>query len=141
MTITDDDVPAVTVSFGAATYSVDEGGTVEVTVTLDAAPEREVTILIVKTDQGGASEDDYSGVPESVTFGATDTEKSFTFSATADDGGRRRRERRTGVRLPDGVTAGTTSASTVTITDDDVPAVTVSFGAATYSVDEAARWR
>ena len=38
------------------------------TVTLDAAPEREVTIPIVKADQGGASEDDYSGVPASLTF-------------------------------------------------------------------------
>ena len=57
----------------------------DVTVTLDAAPEREVTIPIVKTDQGGVSEDDYSGVPESVTFAATDTEKSFTFTAAADE--------------------------------------------------------
>ena len=65
VTITDDDVPAVTVSFGAATYSVAEDGTVDVTVTLDVAPEREVTIPIAKTDQGGISEDDYSGVPES----------------------------------------------------------------------------
>ena len=31
------------------------------------------------------SEDDYSGVPASLTFGATDTEKSFTFTAAADD--------------------------------------------------------
>ena len=127
----------VTVSFGAATYSVDEGGTVEVTVTLDAAPEREVTILIVKTDQGGVSEDDYSGVPESLTFGAADTEKSFTFSATADevDDDEESVALAFGT-LPDGVSAGTTIASTVTITDDDVPAVTVSFGAATYSVAE-----
>ena len=57
----------------------------DVTVTLDVAPEREVTIPIVKTDEGGITQDDYSGVPESLTFAATDTEKSFTFSATADE--------------------------------------------------------
>ena len=137
VSITDDDVPAVTVSFGAATYSVAEDGTVDVAVTLDAAPEREVTIPIVKTDQGGASEDDYSGVPESLTFGATDTEKSFTFTAAADDVDDDDESVALAFgTLPDGVSAGTTAASTVTITDDDVPDVTVSFGAATYTVDE-----
>ena len=119
VTITDDDVPSVTVSFGAATYSVAEDGTVDVTVTLDVAPEREVTIPLTKTDQGGiVSEDDYSGVPESVTFGAAETEKSFTFTAA---------------RCDDDVDDDDESVS---ITDDDVPAVTVSFGAATYTADE-----
>ena len=137
VTITDDDVPAVTVSYGAATYTAAEGGTVDVTVTLDVAPEREVTIPIVKTDEGGITQDDYSGVPESLTFAATDTEKSFTFSATADDVDDDDESVALAFgTLPDGVSAGTTSASTVTITDDDVPDVTVSFGAATYSVDE-----
>ena len=88
----------MTVSFGAATYSVAEDGTVDVTVTLDVAPEREVTIPIVKTDEGGITQDDYSGVPESLVFGATETEKSFTFSATAGRRGRRRRERGPGLR-------------------------------------------
>ena len=137
VSITDDDVPDVTVGFGSATYSVAEDGTVDVTVTLDAAPERDVTIPIVKTDQGGASADDYSGVPESVTFGAAETEKSFTFSATADDVDDDDESVALAFgTLPTGVTAGTTSASTVTITDDDVPDVTVGFGSATYSVDE-----
>ena len=137
VTVNDDD-DTVSVTFGAAAYTVDEGGTVEVTVTLSAAPEREVTIPIVKTGEGGITQDDYSGVPESVIFGAADTEQSFTFTAAADDvddDGESGQGLAFGT-LPDGVTAGTTSASTVTITDDDVPAVTVSFGAATYSVDE-----
>ena len=43
-TITDDDDPAVTASFKQSAYSVAEGGTVEVTVTLSADPEREVTV-------------------------------------------------------------------------------------------------
>ena len=137
VSITDDDDPAVTVGFGAATSTVDEGGTVDVTVTLDFAPEREVTIPIVKTDQGGVSEDDYSGVPESLTFATTDTEKSFTFSAAADevDDDDESVALAFGT-LPDGVTSGATSTTTVTITDDDVPSVSVSFGAATYSVGE-----
>ena len=38
--------------------------------------------------------------------------------------------------LPDGVTAGATAESTVSITDNDDPQVTVSFGAASYTVVE-----
>ena len=147
VSITDDDDPAVTVSFGAATYSVaetDDPSTndvnesqVKVTISLSADPERTVTIPITKTEGGGASSSDYSGVPTSVTFSAGDTSKTFTFQATADtvddDGEKVTLEFGT---LPARVTAGTTDETVVSITDDDDPAVTVSFGAATYSVAE-----
>ena len=39
--------------------------------------------------------------------------------------------------LPTGVTEGTTNETVVSITDDDVPAVTVSFDKATYTVTES----
>ena len=84
VTITDDDVPSVEVSFGEDSYRVDEGSTVTVKVKLDADPERTVTIPITATDQDEASGDDYSGVPPSVTFNSGDMEKSFTFSAASD---------------------------------------------------------
>ena len=51
-----------TFTFSAA-HSVTEGGTVEVTVTLDVDPERTVTVPLTVTDQDGASPADYSGVP------------------------------------------------------------------------------
>ena len=54
-------------------------------VKLDADPERTVTIPLTKANQDGASNSDYSGVPANVVFNSPDTEKSFTFSATADD--------------------------------------------------------
>ena len=138
VTITDNDLPDVTVSFGSATYTVAEGGTVDVTVTLDAAPEREVTIPITAADQDGAGAADYSGVPASVTFGALETEKSFTFSATQDgvddDGESVKLAFGT---LPAQVTGGTTGEAVVSITDDDAPtSVAVSFGQSTYSVAE-----
>ena len=44
VTITDDDVPSVSVSFEQGSYSVDEGDTVTVKVTLNANPKRTVTI-------------------------------------------------------------------------------------------------
>ena len=115
------------VSFGAESYSVDEGGTVAVTVQLDAAPGREVVVPVSAAGAGGATPPgetgaDWSGVPESVTFGATDTEQTFTLAATDDT------DVETGESvalsfgtLPAGVTAGTPSGATVTITDADVP--------------------
>ena len=60
--ITDDDVPAVTVMFGASAYTAAEGGQVEVTVTLSADPERTVVVPIEATLEGGATSADYSGV-------------------------------------------------------------------------------
>ena len=63
VTITDNDDPAVTVSFGSATYTVAEGGTQTVTVTLSADPERTVTIPIIRTNQDGASNGDWSAHP------------------------------------------------------------------------------
>ena len=123
-TITDNDDPAVTASFRQASYSVDEGGTVEVKVTLSAEPEREVTVSLTKTDQGGASSHDYSGVPENLVFQSGDTEKSFTFSAAADDIDDDGESVALGFGTPpDGVSAGTTA--TVSITDDDIRGVTI----------------
>ena len=137
VTIRDDDDPLVKVSFGGATYEVDEGGTVDVTLTLSVDPERPVTIPVTATDQGGASTGDYSGVPTTVTFASGETEKTLTFTAiqdTDDDDGE---SVKLGFgTLPDRVTAGTTSEATVNITDDDVAEVKVNFGAATYNAAE-----
>ena len=66
VTIIDDD-PAVTVKFDSTTYSVTEGNSVDVTVTLSADPQRPLTIPVTATGQGGAtSTDDYTD-PTSVT--------------------------------------------------------------------------
>ena len=110
-------------------------------VTLSDDPEMDLTIPISKTNEGGASASDYSGVPQNVTFGSGDTEKTFVFTAahdTVDDDDE-------SVKLSFGtlpttpvtVTAGTTDEATVTITDDDVPSVTVSFGSDAYTVAES----
>ena len=138
VTITDDDVPSVEVSFEQETYTVAEGSLVTVKVTLNADPERTVTIPITTTDQDGASSSDYSGVPASVTFNAGDTEVDINFSATQDqDNDDGESVKLTfGNTLPAGVSAGTTDEAVVTITDDDVPSVEVSFEQGTYTVAE-----
>ena len=135
--ITDDDDPEVTVSFGAATYDVAEGGSVTVEVRLSAVPERGVVIPITRCDRGVATDGDYSGVPDSVTFDAGDTEETITFSATQDSIDDDGESVRLGFgTLPTGVSAGSRTTSTVRIADDDDPAVTVSFSAAAYTAAE-----
>ena len=136
--ITDNDDPAVTVSFGASSYTVAEGSSLTVTVELSGAPEREVEVALTHTAQGNTTAADYSGVPTSVTFASDETSKTFTFTAAADDADDDGDSVVLGFEtpLPDGVSAGATATSTVSITDDDVPSVQVSFGAASYTVAE-----
>ena len=147
--ILEDDAPdTVTVSFEQSTYAVaesDDTATTEVQenqvtvkVKLSADPERSVTIEITQAGQGGATSSDYSGVPENVTFNSGDTEKTITFSATADEVDDDGESVKLGFgTLPTGVTEGTTKESVVSITDDDDPAVSVSFEQSTYAVVES----
>ena len=102
-----------------------------VTVELSEAPERSVTIPITRSNQDGATNGDYSGVPANVTFSATETSKTFTFRATQDSVDDDDESVVLGFgTLPALVTSVSPSTTTVRIADDDDPAVTVSFGAA-----------
>ena len=117
---------STTVSFGADTYGVSEGSFTTITVVMSHAPGSDAIIPIQRTNQG-ASDSDYSGVHTSVTFGPTDTEKTITFTATddaEDDDGES--VDLTFVNLPTGVSTGSPSTTTVTITDNDVSSVSVS---------------
>ena len=138
VSITDDDDPQVTVTFDKSSYMVAEGASTTVSVKLNADPERTVTILLTKTAQGGASNSDYSGVPPSIVFNSGDTEKTFSFMAIDDSDNDDGESVKIGFgnSLPAGVNKGSTDETTVSITDDDVPLVTVSFGSASYSVLE-----
>ncbi len=139
VSITDDDDPQVTVSFDQDTYTVAEGNSVTVTVTLSADPERTVNIPLRHTSEDGAeSPADYSGVPANLTFNSGETEQTFTFTATndADDDDDESVRIRFG-GLPIGVSPGATDQTTISITDNDHPQVTVSFSPTTYTVAES----
>ena len=134
--------PEVAVRFGSAAYNVPEGGIRRISVVLDEDPERTVVIPITKTNQGGARSDDYSVNPDptNVTFNAGgDLTQTFTFTATldtVDDDGESVLLGFDTPNLPTRVSVGTTSQSTVRITDDDDPEVTVKFGASSINVGE-----
>ena len=83
VTITDDDEQVFSVEFGAGTYSVTEGRSVEMVVMLNADPGQELTIRLNVENQGGVSNADYS-VADSVTFASGDTGKTLVFAATQD---------------------------------------------------------
>ena len=75
----------VDVSFGAAAYTATEDGNpATVTVVLSADPERVVVIPITARNGNGASDADYSGVPEQVTFASGQISRTFTVTATSD---------------------------------------------------------
>ena len=127
-----------------ATYTVDEGSTVTVTVTLNADPERTVTIPITKANKHGASDNDYTGVPANVEFASGQTQKRFTFIATQDQVDDDGENVKLGFgALPTDVSEGTTKETTVSITDDDTAGITITptvlpvteGGTATYTVE------
>ena len=123
----------VAVDFGQSTYSVNEGASVPITITLATAPSSSVTIPLTITAGGDAISPDYS-VPRSVTFDSGDTSQTITFSATldadTDPGESVKIELGT---LPMGYAAGATTETRVSINN---LSVLVNFGAASYDVKE-----
>ena len=111
---------AVKVSFATGAYSAIEGGSVTVTVQLDAAPGRELVIPLTAASTDGAWPGDYT-LPASITFGANQTSQTFTFSTNQDT---RQEDAETvvlgfGAPLPAGVAVGSQATATVTLTDND----------------------
>ena len=133
LAILDDDHPAVTVNFSAMEYTAMEGGAVAmVAVELEVppgntGPERQLVIPLTQSIAGGAASD-YTGVPSLLTFGATETERSFTVTAVDDavddDGGTV--QLGFGVPLPAQVSEGTQAMARVVLVDNDTRGVTVS---------------
>ena len=111
---------AVRVSFGAKNYTAVEGGaTATVRVRLSAAPGRSVTIPITRESES-ASDSDYSGVPQNVTFGSNETQKTFTVTATDDSVDDDHESVKLGFGpLPAAVFKGSPANATLTIEDND----------------------
>ena len=132
-----DGVEPVEVWFWPPTSTATEGGSdAAVSVKLDVAPGRSVTIPLTPTHVGGATAADYSGIPESVTFGPAETSRTFTVMATedtVDDGGE---SVSIGFGpLPAGVSADSPAAAAVTLADDSqLRSVVVNFGTSTSLV-------
>ena len=82
----DDDGEDLAVSFSRAEYSANEyGAPAQVVVTVTPAADRREVISLSVVPAGGASADDYAGVPAEVVFRPGDEAFSFTVEALPDD--------------------------------------------------------
>ena len=101
-------------------------------------PQQPVTIPLVVTHRGTASQADYEGIPASVTFRVGESVTSFRMRAKPD----RKKETGEGLRLdfgplPAGVRAGTWGPyETIEFLDEYLPDLTVWFGASSYTAAE-----
>ena len=114
---------------GGGRRAVEGGSAAVVEVVLSRGLDRPVSVGVAVVHGGGADSADYAGVPSSVFFGVGETRASFEVSAVddgVDDDGESVTVRLVG--LPVGVAAGSVSAVTVALVDDDDPQVGVSFG-------------
>ena len=101
-------------------------------------PQQPVTIPLVVTHRGTASQADYEGIPASVTFRVGESVTDFRMRAKPD----RKKETGEGLRLdfgplPAGVRAGTWGPyETIEFLDEYLPDLTVWFGASSYTAAE-----
>ena len=85
LTIVDAGPPALTVNFARAEYTIAEGGEPSsINVNISPAADRRVEVPLVVTTQGGATSQDYDGVPASIVFEVGATVVTFQVTASAD---------------------------------------------------------
>ncbi|MYC28966.1 MAG: cadherin repeat domain-containing protein [Chloroflexi bacterium] len=129
---------SVTVSYGAANYSVNEGSSVRVTVRLSSAAPQPLR-LPVSISRGSAENGDYRvhGLNGGrLSFSQGSRTASFIVAALQDaDTDNERLNLRFGSLLT-GYSTGSIAAAAITIIDDDRSRITVNYGASRHSVNE-----
>ena len=120
-TVTIRDATPISISFDSGAYSATEGGSdAMVTVELSTAPAQQVEITLTETGRDGATSDDWTGVPSSLTFAAGDTSQSFTVTAVDDEVEDDGEMVELGFgALPEGIVAGANATARVTLMNDD----------------------
>ena len=123
VTIEDNDGTAVRLS--RSSYGAREGDGVSVTVRV--SPRRSVATQVgLAYTNGSAGGGDYTAGPASVTIPANASSHTFTVQTTEDSADENNETFRIALAtLPAGVDRGRPSSATVTITDDDLPAVSL----------------
>ena len=129
----------VDLKFGAAMYDA-SSGSVTVTVSLDQAPGREVTIPITVTESGDTTSSHYSGVPETVTFLTTETSKTFNVASSAPADTSRSVTLGFGEYLPREVTAVAPVTTNVLLSGNTAPTTTDSRADAVENMDYVFRY-
>ena len=130
-----------TISFQSEEHYVSEGDSVEVTMVLSHARPGNVTITFdLWTTDFNSTPEDYTPLPESITFGPNETRASFTITATQDTEPEPDEQVEVFFTLPTGVEEveyliyGDHPTTIVTIVGDDTPGMTIT--PRTLDVDE-----
>ena len=137
LTIQDDDVASITLTYGSANYLVNEGEAAQITVRLSAGAPSAMSVPVT-VSRGTAESGDYrvSGLSGgALNFTQGSRIRSFTITALQDDDADDETLTLGLGTLPQGVSLGAARSATLTIQDDDV-AMTVSYGSANYRVNE-----
>ena len=136
--IVDDDYPSVTLQFENSSYSVQEGQSVNVNITLDREPERPLVIPLRYYPGAGLSDRDFSGLPSNLIFSSNEMSKTVILHGV--DNGLDRPDKTMdlffGLELPHLVSEGTNQRSTVTIVDDDLLQLTATMPANAFTIGE-----
>ena len=136
-------VPALTVDFeDAVSLDLVEGNSVDVPVVLSGAPGREVTITLSHSHVSATTASDYTTSSLSLTFGAAETRKVVTVTATddseADPGEGLVLSLPAAADLPTGILSGSSVARVIYIADNDFRYQASHAGGTTLAVDEQA---
>ena len=119
--LTETEVFDTQVSFSSSSYIATEGGLgATVVVSLYRPQGTEVVIPLTVSYVGGATSADHSAIPDMLTFGASETRKTFTVTATDDSDDDDSEGITIGFgRLPDRHQASGTTSTVVTLVDND----------------------
>jgi hypothetical protein len=133
LTIVDNDLPRV--RFGSSNYRVNERrGAATIRAVLTSTSPQTVTVDYASIGGTAGEGSDYTPVSGTLTFAPGTTSITFTMPISDDAEVEADETVRLSLSNPTNATLGGTSATTVTIVDDDRPLV--EFGATSYIVDE-----
>ena len=140
LTIVDDDRARLSVTYGAATYSVGEGSSIRVTVNLSSAATQALSIPISVTP-GTAESGDYrvSGLSSNfLHFSQGSRSRSFTIVAHQDSDTDDETLNLAFGALSGGIAASSIPKANLTIVDDESVTIRLTYSSGTYQVNEGA---
>ena len=85
VTLEDKGLVELKVSFGQTEYQIREGQQADIEVTVSPAADRRVEVPLVVAPKGGATDEDYSGVPSKVVFEEGESEGTISVAVLADE--------------------------------------------------------
>ncbi len=85
VTLEDKGLVELKVNFGQTEYQIREGQQADIEVTVSPAADRRVEVPLVVAPKGGATDEDYSGVPSKVVFEEGESQGTISVAVLADE--------------------------------------------------------